>query len=273
MKILGRLLICLFVVALLVLFFYWIIFPEQSPSWTGFGPSAKLLDERSKTLWDWLDLLIIPVFLAIGIWWLNKRNEKNKENIEAERQNHEKLEKYYDCITNLLLHEDLKNEGVKPEVLEIARIKTLSLLRTIDGSRKGQLLQFLVESKLIEKNPIINLNGANFNDASLSGANLQGIEIRGAYFKEADFNNANLKGAKFQGCDFSGANFQKCTIEDADLSQAKLNKAILTDVDFQSAILWATTFDEAKMNNVRFGKNQENDIGSMKNAKGKWEII
>jgi uncharacterized membrane protein len=48
--------------------------------WTGFGdyrdPSGNY--QRAKTFWDWLELLIVPITLAIGAWLLN-RTDKDHE--------------------------------------------------------------------------------------------------------------------------------------------------------------------------------------------------
>jgi hypothetical protein len=37
----------------------------NAPAWTGFG------GEPAKTLWDWLQLLIVPAVLALGALWFN----------------------------------------------------------------------------------------------------------------------------------------------------------------------------------------------------------
>ena len=42
---------------------------------------------ENKTLWDWLELLIVPVALVLGVWWL-KREERKVERrtaLETER--------------------------------------------------------------------------------------------------------------------------------------------------------------------------------------------
>ena len=38
--------------------------------WTGFGPETSEPKQHAKTLWDWLQLLVIPLMLAIGGFWL-----------------------------------------------------------------------------------------------------------------------------------------------------------------------------------------------------------
>jgi uncharacterized protein YjbI with pentapeptide repeats len=78
-------------------------------------------------------------------------------------------------------------------------------LRILDGSRKAQTIQFLYESGLISKNPIVQLNGANLRRAEFSGATLSAVELRGVYFGKANFRGANLAGADVRGSDFSCA--------------------------------------------------------------------
>ncbi len=34
---------------------------------------------RAKTLWDWVELFILPIVLAIGAWWLNKSARENEQ--------------------------------------------------------------------------------------------------------------------------------------------------------------------------------------------------
>ena len=46
---------------------YWAITAYTAPQWTGFGPyDENASGPRAKTLWDWMELLIIPVVLAGG---------------------------------------------------------------------------------------------------------------------------------------------------------------------------------------------------------------
>jgi hypothetical protein len=59
-------------------------------------PDSKPNLERAKTLWDWMDLLLVPILLAPGVWLLNRaartrehetegRRIKEQQNIELER--------------------------------------------------------------------------------------------------------------------------------------------------------------------------------------------
>src|SRR5690348_15131218 len=104
----------------------------------------------NKTLWDWMQLLIIPVVLAIVAIWFNRVERKNERDIYRDNQQANALETYFDKMSDLLLKEDLRSSKSDAEVRKIARARTLSTLSQLDGTRKGSLLQFLYEADLIQ---------------------------------------------------------------------------------------------------------------------------
>lgn len=65
-----QLLIIVAVAIIVVLAVFALAVYELGWGWTGF---------KGKTLWDWLQLLIIPVVLAIGGFWLNSKLQKTIE--------------------------------------------------------------------------------------------------------------------------------------------------------------------------------------------------
>jgi flagellar basal body-associated protein FliL len=77
------LIVTLLVVLLVLLiggyFFNW--------TWTGFGPYTLPSSnfQREKTLYDWLQLAIIPVALAVGVWWLNRLQQERDQNLANQR--------------------------------------------------------------------------------------------------------------------------------------------------------------------------------------------
>ncbi len=202
--------------------------------WTGF---------TGKTLWDWLQLLFVPILLALaGAWFTNRQTqESNIENKDNQRET--ALQTYLDNMSELLLHEklrisaegDAESEGVR----KIARIRTLTVLPRLDGARKRNVLQFLYESGLIDTangstggvpgnhNPIVDLHGANFRGANLFRISLLDADLRGA-----DFEGANFSGATLSKANLSKANLSKADLGRVNLNGAMLSGANLVDTDF-----------------------------------------
>lgn len=212
--------------------------------WTGFG--AHIGDDGKtvppKYLWDWLSLLIVPLLLAFAAWVLNNSRKAADAKTENDRQRQKSLDDYFEWITDLILEGHLDSEQKGHEARSLARTKTLTVLRVLDGDRKAQVLQFLYEAQMLRSPPTISLVGADFRGAVLDEATLMNAEIRGSYFAGATFRAANLRGADMRGCDFtkadfSGANLMGGNFKQAILSGATLLATNLTDVNLDDADL------------------------------------
>ena len=69
-------------------------------------------------------------------------------------------------MAELLLEKKLRTTENK-EVRNVARTRTLAVLRTLDGTRKGIVLRFLKEAGLIDKEKtIVDLEGADLIEIS-----------------------------------------------------------------------------------------------------------
>jgi hypothetical protein len=169
--------------------------------WTGF---------RGKTLWDLLQLLVVPLVL-VGIGFLFEMQQAERQGGMEERQQaledqrakaerklaeqraqDEALQAYLDQMSTLLLEEkDLRNDRVRT----LMRARTLTVLGRLDPSRKTAVTQFLVEAELVQRvdgrDLIIYLLGADLSDANLSDANLSRADLSNAVL-----DNANLGGAE-----------------------------------------------------------------------------
>ena len=128
--------------------------------WTGFATSSRgegAADRSTKTLWDWLELLIIPLALAAVGFALNaaqsgreqRREDERAEReraVAAERVREDTLRAYLDQMSELLLERKLQRSNIGSEAQLLARTATLTTLRRLDGRRKGLVLQFLDEA-------------------------------------------------------------------------------------------------------------------------------
>ncbi len=227
---------------------YWAIYPSNSPPWSGFGPYDELRNgPRAKTLWDWFDLLIVPAFLALSVWLLSTIHKNVEARSQLSQQRQEALENYFDRLSELLLKNRLRRSSATSEVRTLARNWSLAAFRTLDGVRKGESLQFLYESNLINKNPIIVLNGADLRNCYLRNAVLSGSEIRGAYFNDSTLCGANLKNGDFRGCDFRNTDLRSALLDGADLSFTFLNRANLSRLDLSAANLKGADLARAKI--------------------------
>ncbi|MCA9926359.1 MAG: pentapeptide repeat-containing protein [Anaerolineales bacterium] len=231
--------------------------------WVGmkFVPNIAEGKKSFRTFWDWLDLLIVPLILALGAWWLN-RSQKAFENqaqferlkqdreIAQDRQQQALLDGYFDRMTDLILNKALKDSEEGAEIRNIARTHTLSVLRNLDGKRKGQVLRFLNETGLIHKSdqdgppPTIPLYAAELRGADLIMVPLRELysvshwtpELITRLIKE-DYDkyppgttktwSANLHNCAFKDTDFSHAAFILTDLSGADFDEANLNGAIL----------------------------------------------
>lgn len=170
-----------------------LIWKGYSVPWTGFGASIDAKGETSpaKTLWDWLDLLVVPVVLAAAAWILDNSRKASELRVEMDRQQQKTLDDYLESMMGLLVEQKL-DEQASGSARSIARMRTLAALRSLDGGRKAQLLQFLYEAGLINRGPLVQLNGADFTGAQLDEAVLRNVEMRGVHFEGASFQNSIL---------------------------------------------------------------------------------
>ncbi len=223
--------------------------------WTGFNGNSK----SGKTLWDWLQLLgvlAIPVVVGFGAVWFTTRQGKVAAAENKDNQRETALQAYIDKMSELLLHEKLRDSSEEDEVRKIARVRTLTILRGLDPIRKASVIQFLHESGLIDKDKCIislreadlhgaDLRGAYIYEAILNHADLREADLRGAYLREADLVRAKLSGAKLSGASFLVADLRGADLNGADLSQADLTHADLSGVNLSKARLWDASLNRA----------------------------
>jgi hypothetical protein len=237
-------------------------------NWTGL---------RQKTLWDWMQLLFVPVVLAVAGFWFNHRERKAAElradnerkaaelradnerkaaefGAEAEReieqqrakterdiaednQREAALQAYINEMSELLLHENLRESKEEDEVRKIARVRTITVLPRLDGKRKGRVLQFLHESGLIEKgNSIVDLEGADLTKANLMNVNLTKADLSeanlcGAFMNRANMNLTDLTSSNLRGARLSGAILIRADLTGADIRMSFLDNAILSQAN------------------------------------------
>jgi uncharacterized protein YjbI with pentapeptide repeats len=230
-------------------------------AWSGF---------QSKTLWDWMNLLMVPLILTGGALLLN-RSQRDTERqrieerssleheIETDRQQEEALQAYFDRIIELVLKEKLSKFSPE-EVRNVARTRTLTVLRGLDAKRKGMVILFLKDSGMIDREAVIDLSGADLREAiitfanlsrvNLSEADLSGADLHGTNLSKSYLSAANLTGADLSASNLTGADLFEANLNGANLNLTKLSKANLNGADLRACRLNEADLREANLSGV-----------------------
>jgi uncharacterized protein YjbI with pentapeptide repeats len=241
--------------------------------WTGLGaaelPKHEKVEFRpEKTLWDWLQLLIVPFALVVISFLFTTQQDARQQQIESrraqqaqeienqraeaerelaeQRAQDDALQSYLDQMSGLLLGKNLRASEEDSEVRTLARARTLTVLSRLDPSRKADVIQFLIEAELVQRvegtGPIINLSGVNLSGADLSGADLSDVvDLNGADLSDANLLGADLRAADLSDADLSDADLSDANLSDADLSDAKMFAPNLEGASLEGANLEGVT--------------------------------
>src|SRR5215212_2683539 len=190
---------------------------QQSKAWTRreFG---------GKPVWDWLQLLIVPIMLSlITVAFTLQQNQRQQridktradqahkiEKLRAEaeqelaeqRAEDEMLQAYLNQMGSLLLEGDLRKSEEDSDVRRLARARTLVVLDTLGSARQNRVLRFLEETELIQarppnRPPIISLKYASLRNFKLIGKQL---------LRDTDLTQAGLTGAELSEAHLQGTN-------------------------------------------------------------------
>jgi hypothetical protein len=190
-----------------------------------------------KSPWEWLELLVIPAVLAIGGWWFTTQDRKTDRQIAKERTDAEAIQNYFDRMGELILEGRLLESNNADPISNLARTLTMAMLRTLNKDKKVHIVNFLVDTRLIE---VVKLNGANLYGVDLRGANLSGALLAGANLNDANLAGAimhdtHLGAAKLNNADLRGASMYKTGLYHATLNDANLRGAIVKPVQLEGA--------------------------------------
>ncbi len=198
-----------------------------SAGWTGFQAYTEPAQgyHPPKTLWDWMGLLIIPLALGVGIFFLNRSEERRQAHIAEDRVCEDRLQAYLTAMKELVLDYHLRTSQPKDELRQIARTLTITVLANLDGKRRSAVLLFLRDLGLISKpDPIVRLAWADFGKADLREADLTGADLTGIYLTNADLSGADLTKSDLDNVDLTGVNLSAAILDGVSLVNAVYNQ-------------------------------------------------
>lgn len=314
----NKLLIAIFIVFILILVLLRSVTITNRTlnwaDWTGFGSDTTTsksteikINENSKvttteylqsgkTLWDWLNALVVPASLA-SLGYLLQLHQQRREAFEkeiseqqikiekeaAEQQarrekeiadtnlREEALQVYFDRLSNILLDKKMTarddSDSMREVALNVIRARTLSILRRLDGDglRKGSVIRFLVDIEVVSKFKL-DLSSANLAGADLFDVNLEKTNLCSADLRGADLSRANLSSANLALANLEEANLVETFLEYADLTGAKLSKANLTRAVMHHVNLTAADLSNANLTKVNLD-NAVLNTAKLKDAK------
>lgn len=267
--------------------------------WTGFGPYTGSLpkDDRPKTLWDFLGI-ILGVFAAIIIAILNEWNQSRRKQTEfeinADQQREDILRTYLDDIGKLLMDNNIKRENCyeNSSIIDVAQVKTINALRSLDVRRRESIFQFLRDTGLanfilksasmdyldLQLNDLhyFNLSHADLSytkftftslrSINLSRANLSKSIFINSYAHQADLSNSFLLEADLSNAIFNAANLSGAILAAANLKNADFHEANLSDAFLLRANLSGTVFNNANLSNALVTPEQLSQAKTLKGA-------
>ena len=241
--------------------------------------ASSLTGFYDKKLWDWFELLAVPILIVIIGYQLEQRDKRKAgEQVRLEREiannnlAEEAIQAYLERMSALLLNKEFRKDlfpnvnyklnpsGYDNPVRNVARMQTTTILRRLerDKERQARIINFLRDSELykfIFQNANlskIDLSQANLYEVNLQGAdlefaNLQEVylyrtNLQGASLKETNLQRANLAMAELQG-----ANLHRANLQGVDLDRANLQDAHLEETNLQGASLKETNLQQANL--------------------------
>lgn len=226
-------------------------------------------EARDPTLWDFLELFIIPIILTVGgllyegisrkrerdrekeerVLEKERRNledrrnqeeaerrDKLRESTDRERYQHANLSEFMDRIEALYGSKGERLFDVDEPTRATARARIKHVLHQADMKRKQYVIDFLLDSKLA-----LVTDERDKKHSLLEGFSLEETDFCGLKMNRFDLTGVNLEGSRFElSPDLNGVEMP------ADLSGACLSTANISKVNFSGALL-----SDANLSGVR----------------------
>jgi uncharacterized protein YjbI with pentapeptide repeats len=210
-----------------------------------------------KSLWDFLDLLIVPLALAIIGLGFAAQQQARQTQIEEQRAQNAALQAYLDQMNPLILEKDLLGSEEGNTVFTLAKARTTTVLAQLDGEHNQAVTRFLSDAGLLREPALLakaDLQDAKLHKAVLQNANLADTDLKGANLTDAVLVNADFsaeekvgKGTQTITADLRKADLSRAILGRANLFECHLNEATLTDATLLSADLRGASLREADL--------------------------
>ena len=250
-KLLTYIILCIMVIFL----FYLLISKIKGYEWrdfTGF---------KDKTIWDILELFIIPISLLLFGYYLERFQSEFNRDIAKDSQRERLLQEYYGLVSEYIYRYKIFELTEGNKILLTLEGITQSILSNLDVKRKEILIKFLSDIGIIRRiehsEPIVRLNSIDLSDVFLPLINLKGTTIYHSKFHNGNLLGGNLSeafllGNEFNNSDLRQANFTKSNLNITNFENANLENAKLTGASLKGAILDNANLKGVEISNAKF---------------------
>lgn len=216
-----------------------------------------------KTLWDLLQLFLVPLVLAVVAFAFNAGQASSSQQLEDQSAQEQVVNTYLDQMSNLVLQNHLHDSQLGDPVRAIAQALTLTALSRLDSEHKNIIILFLYRADLLKYHYYMhnetdcgdpNVLKKQFQDElpiiTLSQGNIEGVSINNLSLRCIDLHNMYLKGSDFSTSELDRADLGLSFAMDANFSYASMIAANLYYLDLENANLQGAKLDYANMEGV-----------------------
>jgi uncharacterized protein YjbI with pentapeptide repeats len=246
-----------------------------------------------KTLWDFMQLMIVPLVLAIAGFQLQefaKAREQRAAAVIAQRERaaatdkaqQEILVKYLDQMIDSVKTDDLLSSPLNKKAFLTAQVRTVTALQSLNSDRQRAVIEFLRTANLY--NPsygksasktfgvlhIARMENINLQNADLVGIDLEHSDLRSSNLVNANLLDANLENADLSKANLSGVDLRYAILKKTSLRGANLQGAILRNADLKDADLKDANLQNADLNLADLSRIRNSSISQIKSAKN-WQ--
>ena len=201
----------MFVLSLIALLFaggYWFGTP-----WIGVWDYGSI---TYKTLWDWTELLVAPIAIAVAAIALDSYAKRRADELEGQRRMQSLYSDFVGETTNRLLASAPSDPS--NVVLSFAiKLQFESLVPQFDSKWNVRLFRYL--GGLARRFPV-------GNDTYISGIHhFELLSFENCRFMDCQLEGVNFQGYRFFACDFSGSKFDQSRFDKVDVSHCEFRGA------------------------------------------------
>jgi hypothetical protein len=106
--------------------------------------------QPGKTLWDWLQLLLIPIVLAFVAYAFNSYQASTSQQIEDKSQQEQVVDSYLNQMSTILLKYNIHDSKPGDPIRALAQAYTLTALDRVDSGHKNIIILFLYRADLLK---------------------------------------------------------------------------------------------------------------------------